>query len=393
MQLHRNTCHVRNSTKNKMNFIKKIINKKNTLEPSGSFPISHVMEYKEKNEKGFVILFAVLLTSIILAIAVAIANVSFKEIILSSSARESHYAFYAADSGAECALYHDLYSQSAQFVAGQDVQVMCDSNPSTTVQAVNGLPNTFGSTEYTYNFPTFEFDNVNAGATVKSCNRTVVKKHVEVNQSGGTSILETQIDSYGYNVSCNDINTRSRKLVERHVYIHYNENGGSGSGTGGSGTPSGTAGFADPEFDDPSQWQIVNNYFNSIGMTGGEILLGGDPNLDPFGRDFFSRLDVRQPTAFHFGPPHDVTINYQFTTGDTWDPSIEIHFNLPGTYSDMIGQGYQPNNTYTGSLTVPMTVFSGEYYPIGFIFYGSNLPGATPTTPVGKLKSMQFYIQ
>jgi len=56
-------------------------------------------------QKGFALLFAVLASSVMLSISVAILNIALREVILSSFGRESVIAFYAADSGAECALY------------------------------------------------------------------------------------------------------------------------------------------------------------------------------------------------------------------------------------------------------------------------------------------------
>jgi Tfp pilus assembly protein PilX len=59
-------------------------------------------------QRGFTLFYAVLVSSLLLAIGVAIFNITFKELILSSGARESVNAFYAADTGLECALYWDL---------------------------------------------------------------------------------------------------------------------------------------------------------------------------------------------------------------------------------------------------------------------------------------------
>ena len=56
---------------------------------------------------GFTLLFAVLISSLLLTIGIAIFNITFKEVILASQARESQFSFYAADSGLECALLWD----------------------------------------------------------------------------------------------------------------------------------------------------------------------------------------------------------------------------------------------------------------------------------------------
>ena len=57
--------------------------------------------------RGFTLLIAVILTSVLLSVGLALLDISYKQIVLSSTARQSQYAFYAADSALECALYWD----------------------------------------------------------------------------------------------------------------------------------------------------------------------------------------------------------------------------------------------------------------------------------------------
>src|SRR3989344_881292 len=63
------------------------------------------------SSRGFTILFAVLIGSILLAVGIAIFDITVRELRLSSIARESQIAVYNADSGAECALYWSLPTQ------------------------------------------------------------------------------------------------------------------------------------------------------------------------------------------------------------------------------------------------------------------------------------------
>lgn len=58
--------------------------------------------------QGFTIFYAVLVTSLALAIGLAIYDLTVRELQLSATANESQQAIYAADSGAECALYWDI---------------------------------------------------------------------------------------------------------------------------------------------------------------------------------------------------------------------------------------------------------------------------------------------
>ena len=64
--------------------------------------------YKLEASRGFVLAFAVLVGSILLSIGLGMFSIAIKEVILSSSGRESQLAFYAADSGGECAVYWDI---------------------------------------------------------------------------------------------------------------------------------------------------------------------------------------------------------------------------------------------------------------------------------------------
>lgn len=71
-------------------------------------------------QNGFAMLFTVLIVSIILSLAVGIASITFKQNLLSSIAKDSQVAFFAADSGVECALYNDLIYNSAYYPRGTD---------------------------------------------------------------------------------------------------------------------------------------------------------------------------------------------------------------------------------------------------------------------------------
>jgi hypothetical protein len=62
-----------------------------------------------KNNKGFVLLYAVLVTMVIVTVGVLMINIIARQIILSSLAKNSQIAFYAANAGIECS-YH-LYNK------------------------------------------------------------------------------------------------------------------------------------------------------------------------------------------------------------------------------------------------------------------------------------------
>ena len=62
----------------------------------------------KKENKGFALLFSVLISSLILTIGLSILSVSIKELAISIASKQSVHAFYAADSGLECAKYWDI---------------------------------------------------------------------------------------------------------------------------------------------------------------------------------------------------------------------------------------------------------------------------------------------
>ena len=62
---------------------------------------------KKGFKKGFTLIFALLIATVVLAIGASLAAKAVKELILSSTGQESVKAFYAANTGLECALYWD----------------------------------------------------------------------------------------------------------------------------------------------------------------------------------------------------------------------------------------------------------------------------------------------
>jgi len=71
------------------------------------------LDQNHQNQKGFAILFAVVGATLVLSIGLTIATITTKEVKLSAVSRDSQFAFYAADSGAECAeKYKDQFAKN-----------------------------------------------------------------------------------------------------------------------------------------------------------------------------------------------------------------------------------------------------------------------------------------
>ncbi len=162
---------------------------------------------RNKKENGFVILFSVVLTSIILAITLGLAGISFREVVFSSTGPESNEAFFAADTGAECALYYDLQGSSFFGI-----------NPSSTDSLIaTAVPNCAGTPldlhQGTATGP-WIFYLPNLGSDREACAKVTVTKTFSPDS--------TSIVSEGYNVGeGTDCASTSVRRIERRLEINY----------------------------------------------------------------------------------------------------------------------------------------------------------------------------
>src|SRR3989338_4365174 len=109
-----------------------------------------VFSTRVKPQKGFTLLISVLIASILLALGFAIYNIVSKEILLSSAGRESQFAFYAADSGIECALYWDV--QGNAFATSSSVAEVFCGGATSTVTRIYDAPLDALTAKFSFNF-------------------------------------------------------------------------------------------------------------------------------------------------------------------------------------------------------------------------------------------------
>lgn len=81
------------------------------------------------NNRGFTLFIAITITATLLLIAAGIVSLSVRQSFISISGRESQHAFYAADTGIECALYWDIQnpSGSSAFSPTTGSQINCNN--------------------------------------------------------------------------------------------------------------------------------------------------------------------------------------------------------------------------------------------------------------------------
>ncbi|HEY4522329.1 MAG TPA: hypothetical protein VJH91_01680 [Candidatus Paceibacterota bacterium] len=159
-----------------------------------------------KSKRGFTLLLAALVATIVLALASSIFTIAQKQLILSSIGRDSQFAFYAADTGAECALYYDMrFQRFPTSTPTATPQVICDGNPA-TVQPV--------ATEGTDVVTIFETDLFVGSPHSPGgyCVEVEVRKRTE----NPTTIIRAD----GYNVDCAQ-KDESPRALQRSVELTY----------------------------------------------------------------------------------------------------------------------------------------------------------------------------
>lgn len=180
-----------------------------------------------KRNKGFTLLIAIVVTSIMLMVSFVVANVALKEIVLAAAGTETQYAFYAADSGTDCALYWDLKDSSVSaFATATASTIWCNGQSISTGSQTNIATNPVSSSVIGGG------GNGNATSTF------------QLNFSHGCAIVKvgkqnngiTNIDSRGYN-TCN---TASPHRYERGITLTYQ---GNTTAFGGGGAVGSTIGF------------------------------------------------------------------------------------------------------------------------------------------------------
>lgn len=141
--------------------------------------------------KGFTLFISVVITGTLLLISMGLISLAVKQSFIANSGRESQNAFYAADTGMECAIYWDIKNPAgiSAFATSTGSQIACN-NQTVVVGGSSQSVFTFNLTPDPY------------------CVRVTVTKNTD---------NTTQIDSKGYN-TCDVSNPRR---VERAVRASY----------------------------------------------------------------------------------------------------------------------------------------------------------------------------
>ncbi len=225
-----------------------------------------------KKNKGFTLLIAIVVTSMMLIVSFVVANVALKQLVLADAGVESQYAFYNADSGADCAVYWDLKNGNgtSPFATSTGGTISCGStgsisSGSQTVSTVPTQSSVIGGGGVSNPTSIFQLNYAKGCAIVR-----VTK------QNDGY----TTVDSRGYN----NCDTSSIKRYERGITLTYQGNENTIIGTSGnSGTTLLTYKAAASAGSDSSVLADVTEGGSGTGtLTSCSMTYSGNDTEDPY---------------------------------------------------------------------------------------------------------------
>jgi hypothetical protein len=151
--------------------------------------------------RGFTLLISILLATVAVTLGVSLLDLSYKQVILSSTAKQSQYGFYAADTAMECALYWDQKYNAFRFTSPIPSSTLrCQGN--TVLSYTTG---TYGSGASQHRKTEF---NMRCGSTSTSNGRITVYKYT----SGATTIYANGFSS---------CTAADQRRVERGLKVFY----------------------------------------------------------------------------------------------------------------------------------------------------------------------------
>lgn len=157
---------------------------------------------KSKKTAGFVLIFSLLVSSVILTAGLAVSRIIVRQILLASIQRDSQYAFFAADSGIECGRY--WLGRVVAPVGSRTCNAQQLKDGSTALSDANVLNNGVQS---------FWF---NVGESVSSAYPSCVKVTINNNFSPKKKIIAD-----GYNAPCENGQPTGGRIVQRTLVYEF----------------------------------------------------------------------------------------------------------------------------------------------------------------------------
>ncbi|MDE1924814.1 MAG: hypothetical protein KGH79_01380 [Patescibacteria group bacterium] len=166
--------------------------------------------------KGFTLFFAVLVASLALSIGIAIYDITVRELSLSATVTQSQYSIYAADTGAECALYWDAKCTAGSCSGGSAFATSTTYTGATSGAGLNC--NSIDITANTTPAPDWTVSSAaNAATTTFTINFTPLPYCATVTVAKVGNPPTTVITSHGYNTCANN----GALQIERVLQVNY----------------------------------------------------------------------------------------------------------------------------------------------------------------------------
>lgn len=163
---------------------------------------------KSNAQSGIALYLAIFIGTMLMATSLGISTIFYRELRISRLLFPSLLAFYAADTGVECALYHDLQQDVFDETAP----------PGTFTITCNGSTRTVTHTKPMVDIDHFTFNFDLSGGNTCVASVRVKKQLLDIPLVGPT--LCTRIDSFGRDASCG---TPGSASVDRGVVSIYSE--------------------------------------------------------------------------------------------------------------------------------------------------------------------------
>ncbi|NVN97284.1 hypothetical protein HXX01_03595 [Candidatus Nomurabacteria bacterium] len=162
-----------------------------------------------RNNKGYAILFTIVVVGIISMIAIGLSNAAYKQMVLSSVAKDSTTAFYQADIASECALYADSKDFFLDSKESSDGSITFPCAGSGNNLKYSHLASTISGID---NKKTSVYELSPQDENIRSkCSR------IKVTKTESDTSITTKVEALGYNI-CNKSNLRT---VERAIEVNY----------------------------------------------------------------------------------------------------------------------------------------------------------------------------
>jgi len=186
-----------------------------------------------KSQKGYTLLFAMVVSSIALSVAAFILSISRKEFILSSTAKNSIISIYAADGGVQCAV--EGFRQTPNQLASSSATTLSSCGNATITQStfgpIDSVDSGMGMLDQSsqYYSSSYQIYQTKTPINIKFNNGTCALVTVTYGYYGDSSSgynPKVVIDSRGYNISSSGPcagNTPNSREVERAMRLQYNQ--------------------------------------------------------------------------------------------------------------------------------------------------------------------------